>query len=313
MQLTSWTEVGLDTAHEVLTAVEQADGVPFGTTRGEVDEWIEEPHFDPSSDTVVAVVEGRAVGYAAASHAPAGERLERVHLWGGVLPAYRGRGIGSALLEWQLARGREQLAEVDPDLPRYIRTWEYDFRSGSHRLFEDHGMVPVRWFEELIRPVSALEAAADVEVLPWDPKLHSELVRLLKNDVFTDHWGSTPTDEGTWAVWMGAENTRLDLSFVAMDDGELVGFALNGVYPADEAITGRKDGWVESLGVARTHRKQGVASALLATSVSAFADAGRSHAMLGVDSANPTGARGLYVRLGFEPIHRAVSHELRVD
>ena len=312
MQLVPWSEVGLDAAHAVVEGVQRADGIPFVTTREEIGEWADEPHFDPATDAVVAVVDDAVVGWAMASHSPSGERLERVHLHGGVLPDHRGLGIGSTLLEWQLARGRERLAGYEHGLPKYIRTWEYDFQTEAHQLFEDHGLVPVRWFEELIRPVGMIEATTDIEIVPWQPE-HSAAVLPVKNAAFADHWGSTPTDAETWDVWMGAANTRLDLSFVAIDGGEVVGFALNGHYPADEEILGRKDGWIESLGVSRSHRGRGIASALIAASVAAFADAGFDCAMLGVDSANPTGARGLYERLGFEPLHRAVTHELVVS
>lgn len=311
MELVPWSDVGLDAAHAVVEGVQRADGIPFITTREEIGEWAEEPHFRPAADAVVARRDGNVVGWAMASHAPSGERLERVHLQGGVLPDARGTGIGSALVEWQLARGHEHLAAQDHDLPKYIRTWEYDFQTEAHRLFEDHGMTPVRWFEELIRPVGPIEATADVEIVPWQPE-YSSAVLPVKNAAFADHWGSTPTDPETWGVWMGAANTRLDLSFVAIDGGDLVGFALNGHYPADEEVLGRKDGWIESLGVLSAYRGRGIASALIARSVAAFADAGFDAAMLGVDSDNPTGARGLYERLGFEPMHRAVSHEVRV-
>ena len=312
MELIPWSEAGLDASHGVVEAIQRADGVPFVTSRAEIDEWVAEPHFDPGEDAVVAAVGGQVVGYAVAGHAPSGERLERVHLQGGVLPDHRGTGIGSALLEWQIERGREHLAGYDHDLPKYIRTWEYDFQQGAHRLFEDHGMVPVRWFEELIRPVDPIASTTDVSIVPWESE-HSAAVLAVKNAAFADHWGSTPTDPETWGLWMDAENTRLDLSFVALDGDEIVGFALNGHYPADEEVLGRKDGWIESLGVSRSHRGRGIASALIARSVAAFAEAGFDSAMLGVDSANPTGARGLYERLGFEPLHRAVSHELVVD
>lgn len=99
---------------------------------------------------------------------------------------------------------------------------------------------------------------------------------------------------------------------MALARDEVVGYALNGQYPDDEALLGRRDGWINSLGVVRPWRHRGIASALVVTSLHSFAAAELTHAALGVDSDNPTGAAGLYRKLGFTPMLRAVTHQLEV-
>jgi len=59
-------------------------------------------------------------------------------------------------------------------------------------------------------------------------------------------------------------------------------------------------------------RGRGVASALVVRSLQAFEAAGLSHAALGVDGDNPTGAAHLYRSLGFEPHRRSVTYEIAV-
>jgi ribosomal protein S18 acetylase RimI-like enzyme len=93
---------------------------------------------------------------------------------------------------------------------------------------------------------------------------------------------------------------------------EVIGYSLNGFFPDDEQVTGRREGWVRSLGVKQAWRGRGVASALLENSFNAFIDAGLTHSMLGVDSENPTGAFGLYERLGYEVLHGTVITQLEV-
>ena len=44
----------------------------------------------------------------------------------------------------------------------------------------------------------------------------------------------------------------------------------------------------------------------------AFLEDGLDHAALGVDTDNPTGAYGLYQRLGFLQRHRSVTHQLTI-
>ena len=98
--------------------------------------------------------------------------------------------------------------------------------------------------------------------------------------------------------------SRLAWSFLALDGDRVVGVCRNGEFPSDTELTGRKEGWIMNLSTVRSHRKRGIASALIVASLEAFRDAGLTHAALGVDSENPTGAYGLYEALGFRPMHR---------
>jgi mycothiol synthase len=112
---------------------------------------------------------------------------------------------------------------------------------------------------------------------------------------------------------MGGSTTRLDLSRIALRDGRVVGYSINEHYPEDVEVTGRLDGWIANLGVRREERGRGVASALIAASIDAFRAVGFDHAMLDVDSANPSNAHELYRRLGFELDRTEVAHELTVS
>lgn len=311
MQLVPWSDLALVDIHAVVRAIQISDGHPFPAALSELEEEQEEPHFDPSKDAVAAVDGGGIVGWAKLFHEPSGERQERVLASGGTVPDRRGEGIGSQLVEWQVERARQLVAGYDHGLAAYLRTFEYTSQPGSAQLFEDHGMRPVRWYRELIRGLSPVVADTSAEIVPWDPA-RAEEARTTHNEAFADHWGSTVVDATAWAAWNSMPSTRHDLSWMALDGGALVGYTLNSFYPDDGATTGRRDGWIGSLGVMASHRKQGIASALIARSIDAFRDSGMTHAFLGVDSANQTGAHGLYERLGFEPIHQLVTHEIRV-
>jgi ribosomal protein S18 acetylase RimI-like enzyme len=127
------------------------------------------------------------------------------------------------------------------------------------------------------------------------------------NDAFADHWGSTPRDRAAWEHDIATHGSRPDLSFLALDDDRVVGVCRNGHFPGDEAVNGRRDGWIMQLSVVRSHRRRGVASALIAASLHAFKGAGFTHSALGVDSENPTGANQVYERLGYRTIHRSVT------
>jgi mycothiol synthase len=308
------TPVDAGIVHEIIRAAEVADASQIATSLPEVESRLEAPYLDLATDSRLALVDGVPAGYAYVDHTPSGERLERAYLFGEVHPDHRRRGVGSALFAWELARASDVLAGYEHDLPRFVRTDQRAVRTDALALYERHGLGLVRYSDELVRPIEPpveVESVDGVAIVPWDEARRDE-VRRVKNAAFADHWGSTPSDEAAWAHWLSDDCVRLDLSMVALVDGAVVGYSLNDHYPDDEAVTGRRDGWIASLGVLREHRGRGIASALIAASVAAFGEAGFTHAMLGVDTDNPSGAYSLYQRLGFEPVERSITHEIEI-
>lgn len=289
--------------------------VPVAISEAEIGDEFDHPHLIPDLDTRGVWVDGRLAAFGAVFHTPSGERQERVFLVGRVAPDMRGNGIGRSLLAWQIERATEKLRMCDPAIPWYMRTQEWDWIDDALRLHRRFGLEIVRWFEEMARPLSApLEVAVpdEISIVGWDEVAPNDLLAV-SNEAFADHWGSTPRDEVSWNHVLASSTVRTDLSFVATVAGQPVGYSLNGYFGSDEAVTGRRDGWIESLGVTRPWRRRGIAAALIARSLDAFSQAGFTHAMLGVDADNPSGAAGLYSRLGFERLHRSVVAELAVS
>jgi mycothiol synthase len=304
----------VDVAHRITGAAERADDVPYVTTLEEIRERFTAPDFDPSTDGRLALLDGEPAGVAYIEHSPSGERLEVASLNGCVDPTSRRRGVGTALLSWQLARGRELMARYEHGLPCHLRTYNFVHQTDSIALAEELGLAPIRWFDQLVRPMGKqVEAPVPegITIDAWDRGLQEE-VRAVRNAAFADHWGSTARTAESFAHWMEGSTTRLDLSFVARRDGRVVGYSINEHYPEDADVTGRLDGWIAQLGVLKDERGRGIASALIAASVEAFRAVGFDHAMLDVDSANPSNAHELYRRLGFELVQTEVAHELTV-
>ena len=288
--------------------------LPVLTPASEVEDDFGEPFVDPELDTRGYWLQGSLVAYGLVWHRPSGSREERAILIGVVDPDYRGQGIGRHLIDWQIERSRESLSSCDASLPWYIRTQEFDWIEDSFRLYRRFGLEPVRFIKEMIRPLDApvvTRSVDGVEIVLWDRSL-DEGTRAALNEAFGDHWGSTPIDEDSFQHLIERNAIRLDLSFQAVSGGEVVGYCLNGFFPDDEQVTGRREGWVRSLGVKRAWRGRGVASALLENSFNAFLGAGLTHSMLGVDTENPTGAFGLYEGLGYDELHGTVISQLDV-
>lgn len=301
----------LEQVHAMHRRAETHDRIPFVTPRAEFESWLDDPHLELETDTRLAESAGELIGWGRVWHRPSGERLERAYLFGAVDPAHRGRGVGSRMLAWQLARAEARLRAASLELPRFVRAWAYEHQESAARLYRRHGFAAVRFNDELLRDLTDLPAApatAGVTIAAWDPA-RSEEARRAHNDAFLDHWGTTPMDPAAWVHELAAYGSRLDLSFLATEGDRVIGMSRNGHFPDDETVTGRRDGWIQNVSVLRSHRKRGIASALILASLAAFRDAGFTHSALGVDSENPTGAYGLYTRLGYRPMRRSTTFE----
>ena len=78
--------------------------------------------------------------------------------------------------------------------------------------------------------------------------------------------------------------------------------------PGESAWRGRRRAWTENISTRRDRRGEGIASALIAASLRQLAEAGYDEAALGVDLDNPTGALGVYERLGYQVVQRYISY-----
>ncbi|MCA1735409.1 MAG: GNAT family N-acetyltransferase, partial [Actinobacteria bacterium] len=282
--------------------VEVHDNLPVVTPWEQFEEIKDDPSTDLATDTVMVVRDGRVIGFGRVWHRPAEDGdLARAFLIGSVDPAFRRQGVGSQILRWTIERAKESLATAPAHQERFIRTHAYDFETEAIALYQRHCLKPIRYFAELIRPLTEpipVPRIDGIDIVEWD-SVRSEEARELMNLAFRDHWGSTPIDQENWEHNLKSTGSRLDVSYLALSDDSVVGVSLNDHFPSDREITGRVDGWIASLGTHPTFRRRGIASALIETSCERFRLMGWDHAMIGVDSENPTGAYGLYQRLRF--------------
>jgi ribosomal protein S18 acetylase RimI-like enzyme len=305
----------LDALYTVIRVIELADRQPFLTSRDEVDELYNDPGNPAGDNMRLLWVDDRLIGWGHVIHSPSGFKLERTILHGGTHPDHRRRGFGSQMLEWQISRARERVEDTPASLEAIAITDRYLWQDDRAALFASAGFTDARWFDELQRDLTDVPPLPDlhgIRIVPWKAEHHAP-ARLVYNSAFLDHWGSTPRSEQAWTNdVIETFGRRLDLSFVACDGDEMVGYCLNGHYPQDEELTGRRDGWIDSICTLASHRGRGIASALILYSLHAFAAAGLNSSMLGVDSDNPTGAYGIYERLGYRSLQRSAASVLTI-
>ncbi len=235
----------------------------------------------------------------------------KAYISGGVDPRWQRRGVGSAVLRWQQAQTRRRFAQ-DGMAPVLLRAFSEESNAAERALLSRSGFRLVRYFTSMLRPLKGVLPHVDldpgIELAPYAPGM-SEAVRTAHNEAFADHWGSETRDEEAWGFMVNHPLARPDWSAVASDrvTGEVVGYQLASYDPDVLATQGRLEGYTELLGIRRPWRGRRIAAALLTDAMERFRAAGMEYASLEVDTENPTGALGLYERMGFHPTHRSVA------
>lgn len=315
VELRPMDAIDLPRIAEIFSAAFAADGGAIVVDTEELADEMTVPFCDPDRDVRVAVEQGVIIGAAYTYFLPAAEREVRCYLQGKVHPSHRGRGAGRALLDWGLAHGEDLLRDAATGLPRILRVSVPTGNEAMGPMLVRRGLAPVRWFSELLRDLDDtphVEHPRGIEIVPWDEDRSGEALAV-SNAAFADHWGSAPMHPDGWHQRTTGYGAHPATSFMALAGGRVVAFLTSHRYPVDDEVTGMEIGWVNHLGTLATHRKRGIASALVATALAAYRTHGWTHAAIEVDDDNPTGARGLYGALGFAPWRGSVTWEKPVS
>ena len=281
------------------------------------------PWFDPATDSLVAVDgDDRVVGYGCVRRRPGAERMHQAMLFGVVHPDVRRRGVGTALLGWQVARGRQSLGSASSDglagsgaeLPRLIRAFCEDHMTDKAALLARTGFDARRFYYMMRRDLSAplpealLPAGLRLVPTPAEDADLQERVRVAHTAAFAGHWGSEPILAADWErTVVRGPHYRPDLGRAVVDgDGAVLGYLTSATFEHEWAEQGFSEGWTALLGVDQRHRGKGIARALLVAGMAAYREEGLQVAGLGVDVDNPT-ALGLHTGLRYQPGGRETS------
>lgn len=283
-------------------AIEESYGTEEFVSADDLVADLEDPDVDPERGTIAAFSQGSMVGWAGLrTSAVAGGRHD-IELLGGVHPAERGRGLGTRLLAWAEPAARALHEACHPGLPLALAASYPAGQDDAVALFAHAGYRPGRWFHfmrrELAAEVPARQLPADLRISAYADEL-SEVARQLRNETFRDHWGSTELTAESWQHWTGSPAFRPAFSLVAYLGAEPAGLLIALEYDAFRQETGRRECYVAAVGVTEAARGRGIASALIRRSLAAARADGCDIATLNVDAESPSGAVGLYERLGF--------------
>jgi mycothiol synthase len=267
--------------------------------------------FDAQRDVTVAVAGNEIVAYGHREWIDTRDApLREYRTDGAVLPDWRRRGLGRAVLAENERRARALALTHQTHRAKVLGSWSGEHQAGDIALLESSGYSVVRWFFIMGRPtlddVPDLELPDGLEIRPVTPDLYN---RVWGADVeaFRDHWGGH--DESPAALQRFLDRPEHDPSLwvVAFDGDEIAGGVLNTIYPTENESLGVRRGWLDSVFTRRPWRRRGLARALIVRSLDVLRQRGMSSAVLGVDAENPTGALGLYEGVGFVVEERSMA------
>lgn len=290
----------------LLTAIEKADGGDDYPGEQDVRETFGNPNQDFARGSV-AIYDGRTMaGYGVLTLRGVADPVHAMLHEGGVHPSYRGGGLGGELLDWAERTAVPLHNDRFPGRPLSLSSGCLSTNGAAVALHEQRGYQPARWFHAMVRdlsaPVPAAVIPAGVAITSYLPDM-AEHARLIRNESFRDHWGSTETSAESWAHFLAASAFRPGLSFLAYQGSEPLGMLISREHEAQREQTGHSELYIALVGTRAAGRKRGIATALLMTAMSAARGEGYDRASLGVDADSLTGAVRLYERVGFTVEH----------
>jgi mycothiol synthase len=267
---------------------------------------IHRPGVDVGRHVVVVEDSARIVGFAAIIAVVKDDKVE-MHLWLRSAPEVASQ-VDPQLAEWFVNQGKQTAQEKC--LPVELLAMAGETAHARSDAFNRLDFVPARYFFRMACSLSSPIAPA---AFPKGYSLRAlrgldEMIDWVSafNASFVDHWHFTPlTLEKALHFAEHDPNYSREGDLVATaPDGKIAGFCQCVIRANENAVTGRREGWIALLGTCRGHRRVGLGRALLTAGLEWIAAQGMNHALLGVDGDNPTGALGLYESVGFKVIHR---------
>lgn len=292
----------------VLIASESADNTERKVTADDIANAYQHlNNCDPYRDIIIVEVAGGMIGYSRGwwrDESITGRLYEHN---GFLIPEWRRKGIGHAMLFWMENRLRDIAATHPPETAKFFQVDVSQFQKGTAIMLERSGYQPMRYFYEMVRPtlddIPELPLPDGLVIHPVLPDHYSAIWKSV-DETSQDEWGyKEPTDDD-YQEWLTNPHFQPHLWQVAWDTAtdQVVGHVLTFIDHDENEHFDRKRGYTEGIGVDRSWRRRGLARALIGRSLQAQKAAGMAESALAADSDSTHGVTRLYESCGFQII-----------
>lgn len=292
---------------DILTASENADSLPVTVSAADLAEGLSmSPRFNLFRDLVIAEVDGQEVGYGRVRW---WEELSRrtYGLTGFLLPEWRRKGIGRALLTWLEERTRAIAGEHPTTASSFLHINATQYQVWLHALVRQAGYGVKESWVLMVRP--SLEDIPDTllpEGLEGRPALteHFPAIWFAVEEAYVPEGGPPPTGKIP-EDFKNNPNFQPDLWQVAWEvsSGKVVGSVMTYINHAENKQLGILRGFTEGISTVPAWQRRGVARALIARSLKAQREAGMTESALVCSGDKPNNYK-LYASCGFQEVKR---------
>lgn len=262
------------------------------TTAQVAESYVSSDGLDPATDVLLAEVAGRAVGYSVATwwKETDGTRVYLTRGW--VVPEWRGRGIGSAMLRWTEARLRAVAGTHPRDGARFLAGNASTTEVDTAALLASEGYrVAFSVLEYEMPDLSHVVPLSLPEGLATRPISTADLPDLFRS-IRVAYAEDPFSEEESYEDWVAGQSNLEDWH-VAWD--RRTG-AIAGQVRASEH-KGRGEIWEVSVG--QDYRRQGLGRALLSHGLAELRARGLTSARVHTLAENPSGSPAFYEAAGF--------------
>lgn len=257
------------------------------------------PSAKPEANLALAAVGGRVAGFRQLfPEIP----ISRAVAAGGVLPEFRGRGIGRRLLRDAVSQAESLGVGV-----LHIQASADDER--ARNLLASEGFAQVKEYWQMRwegGELPELNLRGEFSLRPFRLGEDEETLTNLQNAAFGEHWGFCPNTVDEIAARVRVKNTEPDGIIFVMDGDKPAGY--------NWTLQNRNEyggvGFVSMTGVHPDYRGKGLGTAVVVSGMRYLSERGVDAVELEVDSEN-TPARELYRKLGYRRVHVSAWHERR--
>jgi mycothiol synthase len=296
---------------DLINTCEEFDRLDQGTSISELQQEFNQPSRDLARDIRLwEDANGKLIGFAQLWISEPAEVTDgwlsfRVH------PEARAGDVEAAAIAW----GEGRMREIEKQRGTRVKLRSSTRADECDRIsvLANCGFRVDRYFCRMARslsePIAQAQFPEGFALREFPGEEDAEAWVEMFNQSFIDHWNHHDLTVTKFKYHLAKPDYRKDLDLIAVaSDGTFSAFCYCHISQEENDRTGRNEGWIAVLGTRRGFRKLGLGRAMLLAGLQRLKAAGVETAILGVDTANPSGALRLYESAGFQNIRDSISY-----